>query len=281
MSAFRLPTVSKTRNSTDSDEQVDRNWSSFVTCVFSRGRILSIASVIAVLVSWQLGSQHVSALILPPPTAVLGKFVDPAWLNSLLVALGHSLIQLALGFGLTLVIALPLGILMGRSRILRHMFEPVIGAFYAIPPVAFVPFIVIWFGLFLEARVALVFWMSFFDVLVIMIAGSRDLRPELLKVGRSFGVSSRQQLRFIMLPALLPFVIAALRVGSARAINGMITAELFLAAVNLGALLKQSSQQFDTVAVLSIVLLICFFGLLAQSVIALVERHFLHWHVRS
>jgi ABC-type nitrate/sulfonate/bicarbonate transport system permease component len=79
---------------------------------------------------------------------------------------------------------------------------------------------------------------------------------------------------------LLPFLFAALRVGSARAINGMITAELFFAAVNLGAIMKRATQNFDSATVLSVVILVCVLGLLAQSAIALLERRVLHWHVR-
>ena len=242
---------------------------------------LSALSVVFVLLVWQWGSTQTSGLLLPPPSAVLGKFLDPVWFAALIRALGQSLWQLALGFALTLAVAVPLGIVIGRYRVLREMFEPVINAIYAIPPVAFVPFMVIWFGLFFEARVALVFWMSFFDVLVVIIAGARDVRRQLIDVGRSFGASRVQQLRLIVLPSLMPFFIAALRVGSARAINGMITAELFFAAVNLGAMMKRSTQQFDTAAVLSIVLLICLLGLLAQSLVAQIERRLVHWHVRG
>jgi ABC-type nitrate/sulfonate/bicarbonate transport system permease component len=147
--------------------------------------------------------------------------------------------------------------------------------------VAFVPFLIIWFGLFLEARVALVFLMSVFDVLVVVIAGARDVRRELIDVGRSFDASHRQRLRLIVLPALLPFLLAALRVGSARAINGMITAELFFAAVNLGALMKRAGQDFDGATALAVVLLICLLGLLAQSLINILESRMLRWHVRS
>jgi ABC-type nitrate/sulfonate/bicarbonate transport system permease component len=124
----------------------------------------------------------------------------------------------------------------------------------------------------------MVFWMCFFDVIVIVVAGARDIRAEWLNVGRSFGLSSVQQFGRVMLPALSPFLVAALRVGSARAINGMITAELFLGAVNLGQMLKRSSQQYDTAAVLAIVLVICIVGALSQSLIARAERRFLHWH---
>ena len=243
-------------------------------------RLLSTASVLFVIALWQWGAGHVSGFLLPPPADVLDRFLDPKWLSRLLGALGQSLIQLGLGFGLTLLIAVPLGVLIGRSVILTRMFEPVINAIYAIPPVAFIPFLIVWFGLFLEARVALVFLMSVFDMLVIVIAGARDVRSALVDVGRSFGASHQQRLRLIVLPALLPFFFAALRVGSARAINGMITAELFFAAVNLGAIMKRATQNFDSATVLSVVLLICVLGLVAQSGIALLERRVLHWHVR-
>ena len=244
-------------------------------------RLLSIASVLFVIALWQWGAGQVSGFLLPPPAEVLSRFLDPKWLSRLLGALGQSLIQLGLGFGLTLLIAVPLGVLIGRSVILTRMFEPVINAIYAIPPVAFIPFLIVWFGLFLEARVALVFLMSVFDMLVIVIAGARDVRSALVDVGRSFGASHQQRLRLIVLPALLPFFFAALRVGSARAINGMITAELFFAAVNLGAIMKRATQNFDSATVLSVVLLICVLGLIAQSGIAWLERRVLHWHVRS
>jgi NitT/TauT family transport system permease protein len=115
----------------------------------------------------------------------------------------------------------------------------------------------------------------------VVIAGARDVRRPLMDVGQSFGASHVQRLRLIVLPALLPFLFAALRVGSARAINGMITAELFFAAVNLGALMKRASQNFDSAAALSVVVLVCLLGLAAQSLINMLESHFLRWHVRT
>ena len=243
-------------------------------------RLISLASVLAVLALWHWGAGHVSGFLLPAPGDVLGRFLDARWLARLFAAFGQSLSQLGLGFGLTLLVAVPLGVVIGRSHLLARMFEPAINAIYAIPPVAFVPFLIIWFGLFLQARVALVFLMSVFDVLVIMIAGARDVKRSLVDVGRAFGASPPQRLRLIVLPALMPFFFAALRVGSARAINGMITAELFFAAVNLGAIMKRATQNFDSATVLAVVLLICLLGLAAQWAINLLERHLLHWHVR-
>jgi ABC-type nitrate/sulfonate/bicarbonate transport system permease component len=229
---------------------------------------------------WQIAAGYVSDLVLPAPSTVLARFTDPAWLPRLGAALAGALTHLAIGFALSFAVAVPLGIAIGRSRLLTQMFEPLINALYAIPPVAFVPFLVIWFGLFLEARIALVFLMSVFDILVVIIAGARDVRPALIDVGRSFGVTYGQGFRLVVLPALTPFLFAALRVGSARAINGMITAELFFAAVNLGAMMKRASQNFDSATVLAVVLVVCLLGLLAQSAIDLLEGRLLRWHVR-
>jgi NitT/TauT family transport system permease protein len=249
--------------------------------LLASNRAVSALSIVAGVAIWQIAASQVSDFLLPAPLAVFARFADPAWLARLMRALSGSLVQLGLGFALSLAVALPLGIVIGRSSVLTRMFEPVINALYAIPPVAFVPFLIIWFGLFLEARVALVFLMSVFDMLVVVLAGARDVRRPLIDVGHSFGASHAQRLRLIVLPALLPFLFAALRVGSARAINGMITAELFFAAVNLGALMKRGAQDFDSAAVLSVVLLICLLGLLAQSLINALESRVLAWHVRT
>jgi NitT/TauT family transport system permease protein len=249
--------------------------------VFAQNHVVSALSIVVGLTIWQIAAGHVSGLILPTPLAVFDRFADLAWLAGLFRALSGSLSHLAIGFALSLLTAVPLGMVIGRSVVLTRMFEPLITALYAIPPVDFVPFLIIWFGLFLEARIALVFLMSFFDILVIVIAGARDIRRPLIDVGRSFGASYGQRFRLILLPALLPFFFAALRVGSARAINGMITAELFFAAVNLGAIMKHASQNFDSATALSVVLLICFLGLFAQSAINMLERRLLHWHVRT
>lgn len=241
---------------------------------------LGALSIVIGLLVWELCATQFSDFILPFPLSVMAQFFDPVFAPRLLKAVSGSLVQLGLGFGLALAIALPFGTLLGRSNTLYRMFNPVINAIYAIPPVAMVPFLIIWFGLFLESRVALVFLMCFFDILVVIIAGSRDVRTSWIDVGRSFGGSRYYCLRHIVFPALTPFLFASLRVGSARAINGMITAELFFAAVNLGQLLKRSTQAFDASAALAVVMTVCLMGLFAQSIIHMLERRLLHWHLR-
>jgi ABC-type nitrate/sulfonate/bicarbonate transport system permease component len=245
-----------------------------------RSLLISCLSVVVGLCIWQLIAMQVSGLILPSVSAVALRVIQPGFAASLLWALIRALGALVVGFAISLAVAIPLGIAMGRSRTLARMFEPVITGLYAIPPVAFVPFLVIWFGLFFEARVALIVLMTLFDMLLVITAGARDVRTGLVDVGRSFGASNLARLRLIVFPALSPFLFAALRVGFARAVNGMITAELFFAAVNLGGLMKDAADDFDTAGALLVVLVVCVLGLWGQSLLNLLEKRMLHWHVR-
>jgi len=244
-------------------------------------RLVQGVSVLAGLLIWQVVSTQYSHFILPPPSSVLMRLADLGFDLKLLTALGGSLQHLAVGFALAFGIALPLGILMGRNPRLNAAVDPIISALYAIPSVAFVPFLVIWFGLFFESRVALVFIMAFPDILVVIVAGARDIRRNLVDVGRSFGASQAQIGFKIVVPAMLPFITTGLRVGSARAINGMITAELFLAAANLGEMMKMSARTYDAAGVLTIIIVIALLGLLAQTAIAAFENRYLQWHHRK
>ena len=242
---------------------------------------LTLISLIGGLLLWQFAARGVSNVMFAPPSAVLARLAADLLSGKLLWPLAGSLAQLAVGFGLAVIVGLPLGFLIGRSTAAAAIADPVLNAIYAIPPVALVPFIIIWFGLFFEGRVALVFLMSVFEILVTVAAGVRNVEPALLAVGRSFGADRWRLMTRVMLPASMPFVFAGLRVGLVRGINAMITAELFLAAANLGRLMKDSAQHFDMAGLLSIVVLLCLLGLFAQGGLKAMEARLLPWHVRA
>ncbi|MSP89205.1 MAG: ABC transporter permease [Alphaproteobacteria bacterium] len=244
------------------------------------GLPLMAASMVGGMILWEMAASGVSGVIFAPPSVVLARLAQDTLSGVLPMALLGSLAHLAVGFLLAVAVALPLGFAIGRSPPVAAMVEPVMNAIYAVPPVAMVPFLIIWFGLFYEARVALVFLMSVFEILVTVTVGARNVDPMLLQVGRSFGANRFRLVTVVMLPASLPFVFTALRVGLVRAINAMITAELFLAAVNLGALMKQSAQRFDMAGLLSLVVLLCLLGLAAQEGLKALESRLLPWHVR-
>jgi len=135
--------------------------------------------------------------------------------------------------------------------------------------------------LFLEARVALVFLMSFIEILVTVSAGARGIEQSYLDVARAFGARGRDALVKVMFPAVLPFVFTALRIGLVRAIHAMIVAELFFASANLGRVMKDAAQRFDTGGLLAVVVLLAVFGLIVQEVLKQIEARVIPWNMRD
>lgn len=233
------------------------------------------------LMVWELIASQLPHVVFASPSAVFVHIVDATLSGTLPKEFVNSIQHMLLGLTLALVVAIPLGFLMGRNETAFQMFDPVVNAIFSIPSISFVPFLIIWFGLFFEARVALVFVMSVFDILITVSAGARDIEPELIHVGHSFAASRRHIFSKVMIPASLPFLFTAVRIGIVRAINAMITAELFFATVNLGAHIEDAAAMFDAPAMLAVVFLLALFGLGAQEGIRWAEAKLLPWHVRE
>ena len=237
-------------------------------------------SLLGGLIAWELIAAQFSKVILSPPTAVARHLyihsVNLELPRLLWYSLGHTL----LGYALAVAVAVPLGFLMGRSERAFAMFDPVVNALYSIPTIAFVPFIVIWFGLFFPARTALVFLMCVFDILVTVSAGAQNVERTLIDVGRAFGAGRWLLFRKVLLPASLPFLFTALRIGMVRAVVAMITAELFFATVNLGKYMQAAQNRFDSAGLLAVLTILAVLGLLVQEGLKALEARMLPWHVR-
>jgi len=243
-------------------------------------RAAYLASFILGLVVWQVVAGLLPQVVFASPIRVAEKLYAGVLNGEIPTAFLHSLQQFALGFAISLMIALPLGLLLGRSRIAYAMFNPVLNALLAVPSVAFIPFIMIWFGLFFEARVALVVVMSVLDMTVIIMSGARNIDPAAVIVAKSFQITGLRRIFSVFVPASLPFLFTALRIGVVRSVNAMITAELFFAAVNLGKIMQTASSRFDAATMLAIVFLVSLFGLLMQELVKLAEARLIPWSVR-
>jgi ABC-type nitrate/sulfonate/bicarbonate transport system permease component len=241
------------------------------------GTLLILASVICGLLVWQVVSQGYSSFVLASPVGVARRLWELTGSGELPIALRNALGHMALGFLISCAIAFPIGMLMGRVRFVHDLLDPIVNLIYAVPSVAWAPFIMIWCGLYFEARVALVVMMCTFDMIIVVSTGARNAERRLLDVGRSFGASAWQRTRLILLPESLPFTFTALRIGIVRAVNAMITAELFLATVNLGKIMKQGAVRFDSAAVLGVLVVLCLLGLLLQEILLIVERRICRW----
>ena len=238
-------------------------------------------SIVLGLLVWEAIARAAPTAVFAPPTAVLGRLAAMTLDGSLPVALLGSIQHMLAGYLLAVLLAIPVGIIVGRNAAVATACEPVLNAIYAIPPVALVPFFVIWFGLYFEGRVALVFAMCFFEILINVLQGVRNIDRGLLDAARSLDVTGFALYRKVVIPAASPFIFTGLRVGIGRAVNAMITAELFFSAVYLGQMLKNSSNAFDTASAFAVILVVSLFGLACQEGVRFAERRIIPWHRRG
>jgi NitT/TauT family transport system permease protein len=246
-----------------------------------QGLLLFPVSIVGGLSVWEMGARLVPKGLLAPPSAVISRFLDLVADGSLPLALLSSLQHMVAGYAIAVALAVPIGILLGRSPAAATALEPVLNALYAIPPVAFVPFLIVWFGLYMEGRIALVVAMCFFEILINVHQGVKNIDRGLVEAAISLGTRGVPFYRKVILPASLPFIFTGLRVGIGRAVNAMITAELFFAAVNLGKMLKNTGNAFDTASMFAIIVTVSVFGLLCQEAVRQAERWALPWHHRE
>jgi len=263
------------------NRQLIPNWQSILQSMWKGTHLVYPLSFTFGLVVWQIIAMQLPDVVFASPIGVTVHIVEATLSGVLPKAFLNSIQHMLLGLLLSLLVAIPVGFLMGRNETAFQMFDPIVNAIFSIPSISFVPFLIIWFGLFFEARVALVFVMSVFDVLVTVSAGARNIEPSLIGVRRSFGLNRGQMFFKVMIPASLPFLLTAVRIGTVRAINAMITAELFFATVNLGAYMEEASAMFDAAAMLAVVLLLALFGLGAQESIKWAEKKLFPWHIRD
>jgi NitT/TauT family transport system permease protein len=197
--------------------------------------------------------------------------------GQLVATLAVSLQALVLGFCLSVVFGIPLGLLMGRYRRLESFLDLYMTALLTVPMISFIPFLVIAFGLGLHSRVWIVFLFAFVIIAINTTAGVRNVDPTLTEMARSFGARESELFIKVILPAAMPMIMAGLRLGMARAVLGMVTSEMILAVVGFGAMLMTLGASYNSPALFATILTIV---LLAVGLLALIQyfdRRLIPW----
>jgi len=237
--------------------------------------------VFAVVVfgSWELAGQIGNPNVLPPFSALVAAFVDILF-GPLPAALPESLRPLVIGFSTALVLGFLMGLIVGRYKLMDRTLSPYFAALYALPTVALVPLVLIWFGFDLSGRVVVVFLASFFPILINVYQGARDAPADLLEVARSFGVKSEVGLlRRVVIPAAVPFILAGVRLGIGRGVVGMAIAEVYLRLSGLGTLIATYGSSFQVDYLIAAILPLPFLGVVLTKALALLESRYQVWKV--
>jgi ABC-type nitrate/sulfonate/bicarbonate transport system permease component len=226
---------------------------------------------------WQYAGSRTSAAFLSTFTETMVRLWGMVVSGELLDALAQSLTLFLTGFGWAVVIAVPLGLVLARVRVLRVATESYIMMLNSMPMAALIPFILSMMGFGFGPKVVVVFLFSVFPVLYNTMEGARSVRPELLEVARSYRSSEWRLWIDIMLPFTLPFTLTGVRQGIGRGLVGMVASEFFLSASGVGKLITVNERDFDTAGVLAAIIVITIFGVVLMALGRTVENRFAAW----
>ena len=207
---------------------------------------------------------------------VLSK-ADPV-LGSLWPHLAASASAFAIGLGLSILVALPLGVILGRSNTADALLDPFVTAFNATPRLVFLPLVLIWFGVGLGSVVVIVFMGAVFPLLINTYAGVKNADRLLINVVRSFGANEWQINKMVVLPNSLPFIVAGLRLAIGRAILGVVVAEFFGGAeFGLGKLMVHGAQSYAVDLLFAIMIIFMAISLFMTALVKRMENRLSRW----
>jgi NitT/TauT family transport system permease protein len=246
---------------------------------------LPVLGLAGAIVVWQvLGELHWLGLwveYISSPTGAAQAGWNLTTSGELVDALATSFAAFALGFAIAALIGVPVGLLMGWSRLVREILEPLVSFFYAIPRLALMPIIVVWLGVGLKTIIVVVVIDAVIPVIINGAAGVRNLDAKLSQVALSFGASQSQLFWKILLPGATPAIITGLRLAIARSVLGVIVAQIYASVSGVGQLIVLYGQVLAVDEVVFLVLLVGMFGLLASLAVKRFERRFETWRGAS
>jgi ABC-type nitrate/sulfonate/bicarbonate transport system permease component len=242
---------------------------------------LGIFSVVAVVVVyWVLTRTSNTPALLPPPSAIVRDFIDGVKSHSLIDATLASLKRVAIGYGIGCSIAVIIGSLRGWYRILGYLLDPIVDALRPVPALAYIPLVILWFGIGESSRVLVIGVASFLSCIVSVTAGMRRVPPVYVDAARTLGASNRRVFVSVALPAAVPYIFAGLRVALGAAWGTLVAAELIAAQTGLGFLLETGQEFLHTATVIVALLVIGIVGFLMDVLLKIVESRLLAWAPR-
>lgn len=236
---------------------------------------ISIATIVLLFLAWYLATRLglIKPLFLPSPHAVWQQFYEyltgiandkPLWQHFI-----ASILRVAVAFWLAFLTAVPIGIAMGMSRTVRGIFDPPIEFYRPLPPLAYLPLIIIWFGIDETPKVLLIYLACFAPLALAARSGMKSAAPEQINAAYSMGASYSQVIRFVILPAAMPEILVGMRIAIGFGWTTLVAAEMVAANVGLGQMVLNASNFLRTDIVIM--------GIIVIGVVAYVFDIFMRW----
>ncbi|MBA1243218.1 taurine ABC transporter permease TauC [Pseudomonas japonica] len=250
-------------------------------------RTISLLTGASLLLAWWASTHFglIDPLFLPAPASVAEKgwlLATTGYMDSTLWQhLGASLQRIGIALGLAILTAIPVGIAIGRNRIARGILDPLIEFYRPIPPLAYLPLIVIWCGIGEFSKVLLIYLAIFAPIAIATATGVRTVDPARLRAAQSLGASRAQLVRHVILPSALPDILTGVRIGLGVGWSTLVAAELIAATSGLGFMVQSAAQFLVTDVVVLGILIIAVVAFALELGLRALQRKLVPWHGQS
>jgi len=250
-------------------------------------RTISVLTGASLLLAWWASTHFglIDPLFLPAPASVAQKgwlLATTGYMDSTLWQhLGASLQRIGIALGLAIVTAIPVGIAIGRNRVARGILDPLIEFYRPIPPLAYLPLIVIWCGIGEFSKVLLIYLAIFAPIAIATATGVRTADPARLRAAQSLGATRAQLVRHVILPSALPDILTGVRIGLGVGWSTLVAAELIAATSGLGFMVQSAAQFLVTDVVVLGILIIAVVAFALELGLRALQRRLVPWHGQS
>ena len=244
--------------------------------------VLGLVLPVGLALAWEIAVRmgFAQGRLVPPPSVITNTFVELASTGELQRHALVTSLRVAAGFGIGVVAGTLLGAITGYSALTRRLLDPTLQALRSIPSIAWVPLFILWLGIFETSKITLIAVGVFFPVYLGVMGAIRSVDRKLVEVGRIFRLSDFAMVRRILLPAVLPAYVLALRSGLGLGWMFVVAAELLGASEGLGYLLIDGQQLGKPAQIVAAIVAFAIIGKLTDWIVVLISAPFLRWEDR-
>lgn len=241
--------------------------------------VLGVSGLVLFLAAWQVGANAglVDQTFFSKPTGIIAAGMAQVGTSKFWVDVQASVVEFLIGYFGAVVLAIPLGLLIGWNRRLGYMADPWLNVFVALPRVALLPLIVLWLGLGIESKMVVVFLGAFWSIIIPTVQGVRTVDRRFVDVATTFGASRRRLFTSVVAPSTVPFITTGLRLGSARALIGVVLAEIYAQTIGLGVMIDRAADNLRGDISIFGILIFTMTGLLMTQGLRRLENYFDRW----
>ena len=273
------PPASVARSPWQAPLRAVREWGAKGT---QRPLLLSAASLAVAFLGWQFLSTFVfNPFLIPPPVEVIRTAIPMLASGEILADVSISMVRILVGFLVGSFIGIVTGVLLGRIRMLHDLLDPIIELLRYLSPTAMIPIAVIWFGIGELSKYFLIFWGTFFIVIINTVAGVWRAPVARQRAAACLGANRLQVFVLVVIPSAVPYIVTGMRVAMASSFMSIIPAEILAADSGIGYLLQKSSMLLQTNRIFVALLTICVLGFAVDRVFRIFVDHVLARYMSS